>query len=99
MDEIEFIGMAIVFLIPMLTSLFALIKPFISSVVKLNTTITRLNDRLDQLDDVDKTQTKRLDVHEGRLDNLEHTVTEHSVTIAQLQYDHRALTCVKREEK
>lgn len=95
MDEVQLIGTLIVVGVPVIGSIVALVRPFLKATVDLNTTITKLNDKLDHLFDENEKQDRRLDAHGRRLDNLEHTVTEHEAKIEQLRYDHRNSMCRK----
>lgn len=95
MDEVQLIGTLIVVGVPVIGSIVALVRPFLKATVDLNTTITKLNDKLDHLFDQTDRQDKRLDAHGKRLDSLEHSVTEHEAKIEQLRYDHRNRSCGK----
>lgn len=95
MDEVQLIGTLFVVGIPVIVSIVALVRPFLKATVDLNNTITKLNDKLEQLFNENTRQDKRLDAHGMRLDSLEHTVTEHEAKIEQLRYDHRSNYCKK----
>lgn len=85
MDEVQIIGTLIVVCIPLIGSIVALIRPFLRATVDLNTTITRLNDKLDQLFCQNERQDQKLTIHGQRLDRLEHDVTVHGVRITHLE--------------
>lgn len=85
MDEIQLLGTLLIVGVPLLGTIIALIRPFLKATVELNTTITKLNDKLDQLFCENERQDKRLDIHGKRIDKLEHTVTEHSIRIDHLE--------------
>lgn len=85
MDEVQFIGTLIVVCVPLIGSVVALIRPFLKATVDLNTTITKLNDKLDQVFCQNEVQDKRLTAHGQRLDKLEHDVTVHGVRIDHLE--------------
>lgn len=85
MDQIQIIGTLIVVCVPLIGSVVALIRPFLKVAVDLNTTIMKLNSKLDQVFCENERQDQKLLVHGQRLDRLEHDVTIHGVRIQHLE--------------
>ena len=81
MGQTEFLGMFVI----ACGSLIAIITP----IVKLNSSIVKLNTTLDHIIKEDKTRDERISNHGKEIDNLNRTVDRHEVRINTLESEGR----------
>lgn len=73
MDEMQFLGYAVTAIIT-LGGFIAIIQKFTQPINELRVVMQKLNDNIDALKNDNETQTKRLDKHGEKIEDLDHRV-------------------------
>lgn len=89
MNEIEFVGLFFMVVLPIIVSIFSIMKYLTKPMIDLNTTMTQFKDKIDSLLRDNERQDTRISCHGQEIDQLKQTVTIHGVRIEQLERDHR----------
>jgi len=78
-------------LIAFLVTLIGLVGAIVSPMLKLNSTITKLNAHIEYIIKGDADRDQRIKAHDVKLDHLENKVTAHDVTLSQLSAEHHRI--------
>lgn len=89
MNEVEFVGLFFLVVVPIIVSIFGIMKYLTKPMIDLNTTMTQFKDKIDSLLRDNERQDTRISCHGQEIDQLKHTVTVHDVRIEQLERYHK----------
>lgn len=89
MNEIQFVGMFFMVLLPVIGTILGIMKYLTKPMIDLNTTMTQFKDKIDSLLRDNERQDERISCHGQEIDQLKHTVTVHDVRIEQLERYHK----------
>lgn len=73
-------------IVGVLVGLTSMAVALITPMIRLNSTITKLNENLSHIQCADNRRDERLDSHAGKIDELGVRVAQHGVEISHLKY-------------
>lgn len=89
MNEIEFVGLFFLVVLPVIASILGIMKYLTKPMIDLNTTMTQFKDKIDSLLRDNERQDERITCHGQEIDCLKETSTNHEVRIQHLEHYHR----------
>ena len=89
MNDIEFVGLFFLAVIPVLASILGIMKYLTKPMIDLNTTMVQLKDSIKSLLRDNERQDARIEAHGQQIEDLECKATNHEVRIKHLEHYHR----------